>query len=61
MFPEELGTSVPLTSAESRALIYKPLEGEWGSRTRDDECERIMSGINQLMTLGNVCFGKIAS
>ncbi|XP_048361765.1 PH-interacting protein [Sphaerodactylus townsendi] len=51
VFPEELGTSVPLTNAESRALIYKPLDGEWGSRTRDDECERIISGINQLMTL----------
>lgn len=54
VFPEELGTSVPLTNIESRSLIYKPLEGEWGSRTRDDECERIISGINQLMTLGNV-------
>lgn len=53
MFPEELGNSVPLTSVESRALIYKPLDGEWGSRSRDDECERIISGINQLMTLGN--------
>ncbi|XP_060608929.2 PH-interacting protein isoform X1 [Anolis sagrei] len=51
VFPEELGTSVPLTSAESRSLIYKPLDGEWGSRSRDDECERIISGINQLMTL----------
>ncbi|XP_028578654.2 PH-interacting protein isoform X4 [Podarcis muralis] len=51
VFPEELGTSVPLTNIESRSLIYKPLEGEWGSRTRDDECERIISGINQLMTL----------
>ncbi|KAH0622101.1 hypothetical protein JD844_024090 [Phrynosoma platyrhinos] len=51
VFPEELGTSVPLTSAESRSLIYKPLDGEWGSRSRDDECERIISGINQLTTL----------
>uniref|UniRef100_A0A8C6XZ87 PH-interacting protein n=1 Tax=Naja naja TaxID=35670 RepID=A0A8C6XZ87_NAJNA len=51
VFPEELGTSVPLTNNESRSLIYKPLDGEWGSRTRDDECERIISGINQLMTL----------
>lgn len=52
VFPEELGTSVPLTEGERRALIYKPLDGEWGSRTRDEECERIISGINQLMTLG---------
>ncbi|XP_078504227.1 PH-interacting protein isoform X2 [Lissotriton helveticus] len=51
VFPEELGLSVPLTSNEVRNLIYKPLDGEWGSRTRDEECERIISGINQLMTL----------
>uniref|UniRef100_A0A8D0GIV0 Pleckstrin homology domain interacting protein n=1 Tax=Sphenodon punctatus TaxID=8508 RepID=A0A8D0GIV0_SPHPU len=51
VFPEELGTSVPLTDAESRALISKPLDGEWGSRTRDEDCERIIAGINQLLTL----------
>ncbi|XP_069462392.1 PH-interacting protein isoform X2 [Ambystoma mexicanum] len=51
VFPDELGLSVPLTSSEVRNLIYKPLEGEWGSRSRDEECERIITGINQLMTL----------
>uniref|UniRef100_A0A8C8SKQ5 PH-interacting protein n=1 Tax=Pelusios castaneus TaxID=367368 RepID=A0A8C8SKQ5_9SAUR len=51
VFPEELGTSVPLTDVECRTLIYKPLDGEWGSRTRDEECDRIIAGINQLMTL----------
>ncbi|XP_015203672.1 PH-interacting protein isoform X1 [Lepisosteus oculatus] len=51
VFPEELGLSVPLTEEEHRQLLYVPLEGEWGSRTRDEECERIIAGINQLMTL----------
>ncbi|XP_071597601.1 PH-interacting protein isoform X3 [Heliangelus exortis] len=51
VFPEELGTSVPLTDDERRTLLYKPLDGEWGSRTRDQECDRIIAGINQLMTL----------
>ncbi|KAM9003270.1 PH-interacting protein isoform X1 [Sarcophilus harrisii] len=51
VFPEELGTSVPLTDVECRTLIYKPLDGEWGSNSRDEECERIITGINQLMTL----------
>ncbi|EPQ04764.1 PH-interacting protein [Myotis brandtii] len=51
VFPEELGTSVPLTDVECRSLIYKPLDGEWGSNPRDEECERIVAGVNQLMTL----------
>uniref|UniRef100_A0A672NBF9 PH-interacting protein n=1 Tax=Sinocyclocheilus grahami TaxID=75366 RepID=A0A672NBF9_SINGR len=50
-FPDELGLSVPLTEEEQKALLYKPLEGEWGSRTRDQECERIIKGIDQLCTL----------
>ncbi|XP_058517232.1 PH-interacting protein isoform X3 [Ochotona princeps] len=51
VFPEELGTSVPLTDVECRSLIYKPLDGEWGTNPRDEECERIVAGISQLMTL----------
>uniref|UniRef100_A0A8C9SP74 Pleckstrin homology domain interacting protein n=1 Tax=Scleropages formosus TaxID=113540 RepID=A0A8C9SP74_SCLFO len=51
VFPEELGMSVPLTEEEHHELLYVPLEGEWGSRTRDAECERIIAGINQLCTL----------
>ncbi|XP_036446662.1 PH-interacting protein isoform X3 [Colossoma macropomum] len=50
-FPDELGQSVPLTEEEQKALLYRSLEGEWGSRTRDQECERIISGIDQLSTL----------
>lgn len=51
-FPDELGLSVPLIEEEQKALLYKPLEGEWGSRTRDKDCERIIRGIDQLCTLG---------
>ncbi|KAL7865002.1 hypothetical protein AOLI_G00164220 [Acnodon oligacanthus] len=50
-FPDELGQSVPLTQEEQKALLYRSLEGEWGSRTRDQECERIINGIDQLSTL----------
>ncbi|XP_068137626.1 PH-interacting protein isoform X2 [Hyperolius riggenbachi] len=53
VFPEELGTSVPLTEIEVRSLLYRSLEGEWGCRSRDQECQRIIAGINQLMTLDN--------
>ncbi|XP_077367363.1 PH-interacting protein isoform X2 [Festucalex cinctus] len=50
-FPDELGTSVPLTEEEHRDLLYVPLDGEWGCRTRADECERIIKAIDQLCTL----------
>ncbi|XP_056150331.1 PH-interacting protein [Lampris incognitus] len=50
-FPEELGMSVPLSEEEQKELLYVPLEGEWGSRTRSEECERIIKAIDQLCTL----------
>uniref|UniRef100_A0A3Q3DRP7 Pleckstrin homology domain interacting protein n=1 Tax=Hippocampus comes TaxID=109280 RepID=A0A3Q3DRP7_HIPCM len=53
---EELGTSVPLTEEEHRDLLYVPLDGEWGCRTRADECERIISAIDQLCTLAPFAF-----
>lgn len=51
-FPDVLGQSVPLTAEEHKALLYRPLDGEWGSRTRDEECQRIIAGIDQLIMLG---------
>ncbi|XP_053314534.1 PH-interacting protein isoform X2 [Spea bombifrons] len=51
VFPDELGNSVPLTENEVRSLLYRTLDGEWGCRSRDEECERIIAAINQLMTL----------
>ncbi|XP_010188294.1 PREDICTED: bromodomain and WD repeat-containing protein 1 [Mesitornis unicolor] len=49
--PEELGASVSVTFDEVEKLLYKPQEGEWGMKSRDEACERIISGIDQLLTL----------
>ncbi|KAM6099744.1 bromodomain and WD repeat-containing protein 1 isoform 1-T1 [Theristicus caerulescens] len=49
--PEELGASVSVTFEEVEKLLYKPQEGEWGMRSRDEACERIINGIDQLLTL----------
>lgn len=53
-FPDELGMSVPLVEEEQKELLYVPLEGEWGCRTRADECERIIKAMDQLCTLGTL-------
>ena len=50
--PEELGASISVTSDELEKLLYKPQDGEWGQKSRDEECERIVSGIDQLLNLG---------
>nr|XP_045005740.1 bromodomain and WD repeat-containing protein 1 isoform X2 [Jaculus jaculus] len=47
--PEELGASISVTSEELEKLLYKPQDGEWGQRSRDEECDRIVSGIDQLL------------
>ncbi|XP_030599771.1 bromodomain and WD repeat-containing protein 3 [Archocentrus centrarchus] len=49
--PDTEGGGVPVTAEEMRELMYKPLPGEWGERSRDDECERIIAGIDQLITV----------
>uniref|UniRef100_A0A8C0ZHM0 Bromodomain and WD repeat-containing protein 1 n=1 Tax=Cyanistes caeruleus TaxID=156563 RepID=A0A8C0ZHM0_CYACU len=49
--PEELGASVSVTLEEVEKLLYKPQQGEWGMKSRDEACERIIRGIDQLMTL----------
>lgn len=46
VFLEELGISVFLIDVECRSLIYKFFDGEWGVNFRDEECERIVGGIN---------------
>ncbi|XP_078512965.1 bromodomain and WD repeat-containing protein 1 isoform X2 [Lissotriton helveticus] len=48
--PEEVGSSVPLTPAEVNKMLYKPKVGEWGVKSQNEECERIISGIDQLLT-----------
>uniref|UniRef100_A0A8C5NGF8 Bromo domain-containing protein n=1 Tax=Gouania willdenowi TaxID=441366 RepID=A0A8C5NGF8_GOUWI len=50
-FPDELGTSVPLTRDEQKDLLYVPIDGEWGCQTRAEECDRIIKAIDQLCTL----------
>uniref|UniRef100_A0A4X2M7Y3 Bromodomain and WD repeat-containing protein 1 n=1 Tax=Vombatus ursinus TaxID=29139 RepID=A0A4X2M7Y3_VOMUR len=49
--PEELGASISVTSDELEKLLYKPQNGEWGKKSRDEECERIINGIDQLLNL----------
>ncbi|XP_018604343.2 bromodomain and WD repeat-containing protein 3 isoform X2 [Scleropages formosus] len=49
--PESEGGGVPVTPDEMTDIMYKPLEGEWGARSRDEECERIISAIDQLMQI----------
>ncbi|XP_004842422.1 bromodomain and WD repeat-containing protein 1 isoform X1 [Heterocephalus glaber] len=49
--PEEVGASISVTSDELEKLLYKPQDGEWGQKSRDEECERIISGIDQLLNL----------
>lgn len=41
-----------MTAEEMCELMYKPLLGEWGERSRDEECDRIFAGIDQLITVG---------
>ncbi|XP_068564112.1 bromodomain and WD repeat-containing protein 3 isoform X2 [Cebidichthys violaceus] len=49
--PETEGGGIPVTADEMNELMYKPLPGEWGERSRDAECERIVAGIDQLITV----------
>ncbi|XP_061682626.1 bromodomain and WD repeat-containing protein 3 isoform X2 [Syngnathoides biaculeatus] len=49
--PETEGSSIPVTAEEMSELMYKPLQGEWGDRSRDQERERIVAGIGQLITV----------
>ncbi|CAJ1065766.1 bromodomain and WD repeat-containing protein 3 isoform X4 [Xyrichtys novacula] len=49
--PDTEGGGIPVTPDEMSELMYKPLPGEWGERSRDEECERIIAGIDQLITV----------
>uniref|UniRef100_A0A3P8TTU7 Bromodomain and WD repeat domain containing 1 n=1 Tax=Amphiprion percula TaxID=161767 RepID=A0A3P8TTU7_AMPPE len=49
--PETEGGGIPVTADEMKELMYKPLPGEWGERSRDEECERIIAGIDHLITV----------
>ncbi|KAG8136513.1 hypothetical protein E2320_005088 [Naja naja] len=49
--PKELGASVSVTAEEMAKLLYKPQKGEWQGKSQREECERIISGIDQLFRL----------
>uniref|UniRef100_A0A8C3AGZ5 Bromodomain and WD repeat domain containing 3 n=1 Tax=Cyclopterus lumpus TaxID=8103 RepID=A0A8C3AGZ5_CYCLU len=49
--PEQVGDGVDVAEEELKALLYTPQEGEWGAHTRDEDCERVLHGIDQLLTL----------
>uniref|UniRef100_A0A3Q3EFY0 Bromodomain and WD repeat domain containing 3 n=1 Tax=Labrus bergylta TaxID=56723 RepID=A0A3Q3EFY0_9LABR len=49
--PEQVGDGVEVAEDELKALLYEPQEGEWGAHTRDEECERVIQGIDLLLTL----------
>ncbi|KAM9439590.1 bromodomain and WD repeat-containing protein 1-like [Clarias gariepinus] len=49
--PQVVGESVPVTDEERADILYKPQEDEWGGRSREDECARIIAGIDQLITV----------
>uniref|UniRef100_A0A4W6FI75 Bromodomain and WD repeat domain containing 3 n=1 Tax=Lates calcarifer TaxID=8187 RepID=A0A4W6FI75_LATCA len=49
--PEQVGDGVEVAEEELKALLYRPQEGEWGAHTRDEDCERVIHGIDQLLTL----------
>ncbi|XP_015274333.1 PREDICTED: bromodomain and WD repeat-containing protein 3 [Gekko japonicus] len=50
-YPEEVGAGVPVTTEELASLLYRPQEGEWGAHSRDEECVRVLRGIDQLLSL----------
>lgn len=50
--PELVGGCVPVTDEERVDILYKPQEDEWGGRRREEECARIIAGIDQLITVG---------
>lgn len=50
--PEAVGGCVPVTDEERVDILYKPQQDEWGGRSREEECARIVAGIDQLITVG---------
>lgn len=41
-----------VTAEEMLKLLYKPQKGEWQGKSQNEECERIICGIDQLLRLG---------
>ncbi|KAK3513530.1 hypothetical protein QTP70_016463 [Hemibagrus guttatus] len=49
--PEAVGAGVVVTDEERADILYKPQDDEWGGRSREEECARIVAGIDQLITV----------
>ncbi|XP_052432071.1 bromodomain and WD repeat-containing protein 3 [Carassius gibelio] len=49
--PETVSAGVPVTDEEMMDIQYKPQEGEWWDKGRDQESARIIAGIEQLVTV----------
>uniref|UniRef100_A0A8C1YDW7 Bromodomain and WD repeat domain containing 1 n=1 Tax=Cyprinus carpio TaxID=7962 RepID=A0A8C1YDW7_CYPCA len=49
--PESESAGVPVTDEEMIDILYKSQEGEWGKKGRDQESARIITGIEQLVTV----------
>lgn len=50
--PAEVGGSVPVLPAEIQATLYQCKEEDWPpDGDRDEECQRILAGMEQVMTL----------
>lgn len=49
--PDLEGAGVPVTDEEMIDILYKPQEGEWGDRGREEESARVIAGIDQLINV----------
>ncbi|XP_053310355.1 bromodomain and WD repeat-containing protein 1-like [Spea bombifrons] len=49
--PQIRGTSISVTTEEMSNLLYCPQEAEWGHGGQDGECDRVVCGIDQLLSL----------
>ena len=49
--PSKIGASLPVTANEFESLRYDPKPGEWPAVGRDTECDRIIAGLEQIMSL----------
>ena len=49
--PDVRGGSVVVTQEELHSMLYVPLDSEWPSIGRDEECDRIVGGLEKIMEL----------
>lgn len=54
--PESESAGVPVSDEEMLDILYKSQEGEWGKKGRDQESARIITGIEQLVTVGMLSY-----